>query len=257
MNNLKMKKYYFIAAAIALMAVFVAAPAGATGARDLNWKFRGDYTYNAAATCANAVCGQDQAGKYDCGSAANCCVSSNKPANCDPNVPPCTWGFNPATLALRVPGSQKSYGFNVQGVINFDGHGNWTLKGEILVIRTTVGINPPDIPANQSDLDVAGTYVVDSVGNGLFVDITWPTYTVTLKSGVVLKFSGPITSRGRLDTVTGSSTVIISQTIPEIEEQEIIVAPLTSLLGMKEQRICGNIGTIVQLSPRKNWLSKE
>jgi hypothetical protein len=139
--------------------------------------------------------------------------------------------------------------------MHFDGHGKWTLKGEILVIRTTVGSNPPDIPANQFDLDADGTYVVDSVGNGLFVDITWPTYTVTLKSGVVLKFSGPITSRGRLDTVTGSSTVIISHTIPEIEEQEIIDAPLPSLLGMKEQRICNGTGSLVRLSPWRYWFS--
>ena len=141
--------------------------------------------------------------------------------------------------------------------MHFDGHGKWTLKGEILNIRTSLGTNPnTDIPVTQMDLDVAGTYVLDSVGNGLFVDITSPTYTVTLKSGVVLKFSGPITARGRLDTVTGSSTVIISQTIPEIEEQEIIVAPSTPPLGMKEQRICNGTGSLVQLSPWRNWFSK-
>ncbi len=237
MNNSIMKKYHFIAAAIALLAVFVAAP---VGAGDLNWKLRGDYTYNVAATCAHAVCGKPV-------------DPPNAPYDCD-TFP----GFNPFTLALRVPKSQKSYSYKVQGVMHFDGRGKWTLKGEILNIRTSLGTNPDtDIPVTQMDLDAGGTYVVDSVGNGLFVDITSPTYTVTLKSGVVLKFSGPITARGRLDTVTGSSTVIISQTIPEIEEQEIIVAPSTPPLGMKEQRICNGTGSLVKLSPRKNWLSKE
>ncbi len=235
MNNLRRTKCCFIVAVIALLAVFVAAP---VGAGNLNWKLRGDYAYNVAATCAHAVCGPDQAGIYDCQDES-------------------TRGFDPATLALRVPGSQKSYSYNVQGVMHFDGHGNFTLKGEVLSIRTSLGINPPDIPVAQFDLDVDGTYVVDSVGNGLFVAITPSTsYTVTIKSGPYKGFienvSGSITLRGRLDTVEGSSTVIISQTVPEIEELEMIVPAL----GMNEQRICNPTGSIVQLSPRRNWFSK-
>ena len=62
-------KYYFIAAAIALLAVLVAAPAGAG---NLNWKLHGDYTYNVAATCAHAACGQFVEN--------NCCLSPNNPA---------------------------------------------------------------------------------------------------------------------------------------------------------------------------------
>jgi hypothetical protein len=236
MNNLKITKCCFIVAAIALLAVFVAAPAGAG---NLNWKLRGDYTYNVAATCAHAACGINPTTvKFDCQTAP---------------------GFNPVTLALRVPGSQKSYSYNVQGVMHFDGHGKYTLKGEILVIRTSLGINPPDIPVTQLDLDADGTYVVDSKDNGLFVDITFPTYTATVKSsgpyqGFVYNFSGPVTLRGRLDTVEGGGTVIISQTVPEIEELEIMVPPG---VGMNEQRICNPTGSLVQLSPRKNWLSKE
>ena len=232
MNNLKLSKCCLIAVAVALLAVFVAAPAGAGG---LDRRLFGDYTYNVAATCANAACGINQAtGKYDCQSET-------------------TRGFNPDNLALRVSGSQKSYSYNVQGVINFDGHGKWTLKGDILTLRTSLGTNPiTDIPVTQLALDADGTYVVDSVGNGLVVDITFPNYTVTITSGpfqgLIENFSGPITLRGRLDTVTGSSSVIITQTIPGVEELEIIVPPL----GMNEQRICNNTGSIVKLSTRGN-----
>ncbi len=64
MNNLKLSKCCLIAVAVALLAVFVAAPAGAG---DLDGRLRGDYTYNVAATCANAACGINQTtGKYDC-----------------------------------------------------------------------------------------------------------------------------------------------------------------------------------------------
>jgi hypothetical protein len=237
MNNLKLSKCCFIAVAIALLAVFVAAPAGAGGLD--RWLY-GDYTYNVAATCVNAACGQSSpTGPYDC-----------------VNYP----GFNPDTLALRVPGSQKSYGYNVQGVIHFDGHGKFTLKGEILTIRSSLGTNPTtDIPVSQLDLDADGTYVVDSVGNGLIVDITFSPYTTTIKSGpyqgFVYNFSSAITLRGRLDTVTGSSTLIISTTIPDIEEQ-VLIAP-SDYVGKvpNEQRICNLTGSLVKLSPW-HWFSK-
>ena len=243
-------KYCFIAAAIALLAVFVAAPAGAG---NLSWKLHGDYTYNVAATCAHAACGQVVEN--------NCCLSPNKPAGCKV---PCKYncdtlpGFNPVTLALREPGKQKSYSYNVQGVIHFDGHGNSTVKGEVLVIRTSLGTNPiADIPANQGDLECHGTYIVDSKDNELFVDITSTNCTSKITSGqfglmgFTQELSGPITVRGRLDTFTGTSMVIIGNTLPYIEELEV-TAP-TSSKGLKEQRICNNTGSIVKLSPRKNW----
>jgi hypothetical protein len=229
-------KYYFIVAAIALLAVFVAVPVGA-GNQDR--RLFGDYTYNIAATCVHAVCGQLD-GKFDCQS-------------------PSTRGFDPVTLALREPGTQKSYSYNIQSVIQFDGRGKFTLNGEGLVIRSSLGTNLPDIPANRFGLDCDGTYTVDSVGNEQFVDITFEGCTATIKSGLfgLLGFtqniSGPITARGRLDAGTGSSPVIISNTIPYIEELEVTAAlePLTSLIGSKEQRICNNMGSMEKLSPLK------
>jgi len=222
--------------------VFVAAP---TGAGDLNWKLRGDYTYNIAGTCARAGCSPDQAGKYDCQSES-------------------TRGFNPATLALRVPASQKSDSYKVQSVVHFDGHEKFTLKGEGLSIRLSPGTAPPDIPANQFDLNCDGTYKVNSDGNGLFVDITFTKCTSMIKSGFfgqlgfTQEISGPTTLRGRLDTSTESSPVTISNTIPYIEEMEVtyVLSPFDFLIGSKEQRICNNMGSIVKLSPRKNWFSK-
>jgi hypothetical protein len=238
MNKKNGTKVCFIATAIALLAVFVAAPAGAG---DLNWKLRGDYAYNVAATCATAACGPDLEGKYNCQAES-------------------TRGFDPATLALREPGKQKSYSYNVQGVADFDGHGNFTFKGEALVIRTSLGTSQLDIPANQADLECHGTYIVGSKDSELFVDITSTNCTSKITSGqfglmgVTQELSGPVTVRGRLDTFTGSSIVIISNTLPYIEETEL-TAPLP-LKGMNEQRICNNMGSIVKLSPRRNWFSK-
>ena len=130
--------------------------------------------------------------------------------------------------------------------------GNFTLKGEVLAIRSSLGTNPPDIPANQVDLGCDGTYEIKRIvdeGNGLFVDITFAGCIGKITSGLfgalgfTQKISGPIIVRGRLDTVTGSSSVIISNTIPYIEEIEVIDAPPTLLMGMKEQRICNNTGS--------------
>jgi hypothetical protein len=233
MKKVKGMKYYFIAAAIALLAVFVAAPAGAG---DQDRRLFGDYTYNIAATCVHAACDNK-----DCQSAS-------------------TWGFNPVTLALRVPGSQRSTSYNIQSVIRFDGLGKFTLNGEGLDIRSSLGTpNSIDIPANQFDLICDGTYTVDSVGNEKFVNITFEGCTATIKSGLfgilgfTQKLTGPITVRGRLDAGTGSSPVTISNTIPYIEEGEVTAAlgPLTSLIGSKEQRICNNMGSMEKLSPLK------
>ena len=56
MNNLKVKRCFYIVAAIALLTVFVVAPAGAG---DLNWKLRGDYAWNSTSTCSSASWGFD------------------------------------------------------------------------------------------------------------------------------------------------------------------------------------------------------
>ncbi len=231
MNSSKITKCCFIAAAIALLAVFVAVPAGAGG---LDRRLYGDYTYNVAATCAYAVCGPDQNGKYDCQS---------------------TPGLNPDNLVRLITGRSQSY--NVLGVIHFDGHGKSTLKGEVMTVRISPSTDPVDIPATQSALDCVGTYVVDSEGNELFVDITFTNCTGKIKQPAILgawefNLTGSTTVRGRLDTVTGSSTVIISNTLPYIEELEYTAGPAS---GMKEQRICNNMGTIVKLSPW-HWFSK-
>jgi hypothetical protein len=233
MNTSKISKCCLIAAAIALLAVFVAAPAGAGG---LDRRLYGDYAYNVAATCVRAACGQSAPNTpYDCGSYP---------------------GFDPVSLVLlRSP--QKSDGYNIQSVIRFDGLGKFTLNGEGLAIRLSPGTPPLDIPANQFDLICDGTYTVDSGGNEKFVNITFEGCTSTIKSGLFRgykqDYSGPITVRGRLDAGTGSSPVIISNTIPYIEEIEVIDAPsfLSFLIGSKEQRICNNTGSMEKLSPLK------
>ena len=57
MKNSRITKCCFIAAAIAILAVFTAAP---VGARELNWKLRGDYAWNSTSTCASASWGFGQ-----------------------------------------------------------------------------------------------------------------------------------------------------------------------------------------------------
>ena len=107
-------------------------------------------------------------------------------------------------------------------MIHFDGHGNFTVKGEVLVIRTSLGTSQLDIPANQADLDCHGTYIVDSKDNELFVDITFPNCTIKITSGqfgalgFTQELSGPVIVRGRLDTFTGNSIVIIGNMFPYI-----------------------------------------
>jgi hypothetical protein len=230
MKKTKGITYSLSVAAIVLLAVFIAAPAGAG---EQERRLYGDYTYNVAATCVTAACDNQD------------CQSSS------------TWGFNPVTLALRVPGSQKSNSYNIQGVIRFDGLGKFTLNGEGLVNRLSPGTPPFDIPANQIDLICNGTYKINSVGNEKFVDITFEGGTSTVKSGlftgVVHEITGPITIRGRLDAGTGSSPVTLSNTFPYIEEMEVSNAPsfLTFLIGSKEQRICNNTASIEKLSPLK------
>jgi hypothetical protein len=139
--------------------------------------------------------------------------------------------------------------------------GKFTLNGEGLVIRLSPGTPPFDIPANQFDLICDGTYTVDSVGNEKFVNITFEGCTSTIKSGLFVGYkqdlSGPITVRGRLEAGTGSSPVIISNTILYIEEIVVKEAPppFNIFIGSKEQRICNNTGSIVKLSPW-HWFSK-
>jgi hypothetical protein len=122
MNKKNGTKICFIAAAIALLVVAVAFPAGAGG---LDRRLYGDYTYNISGTCVYAACGSD-------------CQS-------DP-------GFQPGTLIRLHPGNSSSY--NGWGVVRFDGPKKFTLiKGEVIGIRISPPTNALDIPVTIADLN--------------------------------------------------------------------------------------------------------
>ena len=94
------------------------------------------------------------------------------------------------------------------------------------------------------EMECTGTYVVDDEGDELFVGITF----ASCGDQVTHEFEGA-TLQGRLDTVTGTSIVFLSNTSPTIEDVHGFPSPV--------QRICNATGSMVKLSPRKNWFSKE
>ncbi len=142
MNNSKITKCCLIAAAIALLAVFVAAPAGAgdQDRRDLNRLLTGDYYEKSFFTCANANNGFNDAHERNA------------------DIP----GFPSVT----VSGSQES-------ITSYDGHGGWTSKGKNISISHDPGgsIAPLKSPISVYDAYCDGDYWVNpdlSVGGNLF-----------------------------------------------------------------------------------------
>jgi len=235
MNNLKLKRCFFIAAAIALLAVFMTVPAGA---RDLNWKLKGDYTWNSTSACASATWGF--------GSTGNPIMPVFRKPSAVPGQPI----LNPA------PGI--SYNYSVQGVLSFDGHGALDFTGEVLSIILEPYRNNPQggevatfnnfkLPAHHYEIECTGTYFVEHESNELGVTLTSCGF---VGAKPTQEFNGA-TLRGRLDTVTGSSIVFLSNTIPTIE------TVVTDGVTTPVQRICNANGSMVKLSPRKNWFSKE
>jgi hypothetical protein len=231
MNNSKKTKCCIITAAITLLVVFIAAPAGAW---DLNWNLKGDYAWNATSTCASA-----------------------------------TYGFTTDPFPLRkpIPGAIGtppqpapgiSYTYSVQGKFSFDGHGAFHLEGEVLsIILEPYRATPEGDEVNTYKnfkspvhhllaLDGNGIYTITNEADGLFVEITFSSIKIP---GTAIEFNGAIV-RGRLDTVMGTSIVFLSTTSPIPED--VIGLSLTPA-----QRICNATGSMVKLLPRKNWFSKE
>jgi hypothetical protein len=236
MNTLKLKRCFFIAAAIALLAVFVAAP---SGAGDLNWKLRGDYAFNSGGACVFASIG------FELNS------STGK------------WGRKP--LGAPYPGT--SYNYAIQGVFSFDGHGGFTFNGEALHLFLDPFLFPPPpsppappyslwppyetfkYPVNNVNAVGTGEYAVINEANGLFVEITFTTLNFTnpdMSPPLDLTAKG-FTFRGRLDTFAGAGIVFLSST--NETPQDVLGG---SYQGA--QRICNGSGNMVKLSPRNNWL---
>jgi hypothetical protein len=147
MNNKNGIKVGFIAAAIALLVVAVAVPAGAGGLdknnskHDLNRLLTGDYYDVSSITCAYATMGYNE----------------NLERKADlPGYPP----------SVTQSGS-------VASVSSYNGHGGWTSKGKSLMISNDPGGSTPPLksPVKQVDVYCHGDYWVNddlSVGGNLF-----------------------------------------------------------------------------------------
>ena len=231
MNNSKMKKYYFIAAAIALLAVFVAAPAGAGG--HLDSKLHGKYAWNSTQDCALSLGGID----------------------------PDTFERLPVRgTGGIILGITNTY--VMQAEFSFKGNGEFDYEGKVLaIIHEPYRANPlvpfesmlnnfyvrPVISATMVG---EGTYSVTHEGN---VGITFTKTTLTYPDGRNEVYSGS-TSQGRLDTATGSSIVFLSSTDPAVDNVYNVV---DGDLVLKGQRICNGTGSMVKLSPWRYWFSNE
>ena len=237
MNNSIMTKFSFIAAAIALLSVFMAAPAGAG---DLNWKLKGDYTWNSTGTCASASCGFD---------------TTQQIPGPKRNLGPCT---GPGPGPVTIPGTGISYNYTIQGEFSFDGQGNFDFRGETLSIMLEPYRSTPE-PATSGNFtspihhvfaEGTGTYIVDLEADELFVEIKFNSF----KSGPYV-FTGA-TFRGRLTPSSVGSVVFLSTTSPIPEDVDSLY-PATFPLPPNLQRICNATGSMVKLSPGRNWFSKE
>jgi hypothetical protein len=230
MNNLKLNRCFFIAAAIALLAVFMSVPAGAG---DLNWKLKGDYAWNSSGTCASASCGFD----------------TNQIPGPNRNLQPCS---GPLPVAIGI-----SYNYSIQGEFSFDGQGGFDFSGEVLSIMLEPYPNPATIPPlptsanfkspiHHFDADGAGTYIVEFEANELFVEIKFDYLKI---KGTPYEFRGAI-FRGRLTSGSVGSVVFLGSTSPTPED--VVGYPFP-----KMQRICNATGSMVKLSPGRKVLSKE
>jgi len=214
--------------------VFVAAPAAAG---DLNWKLRGDYSYNSTATCASASSGFTDDLFFPLRKGT------------DGVLPDAT---HPPALGI-------SYTYAIQGEFSFNGHGVFDfIKGEVLGIMlepyraSPVGLEVDTYsnfrsPVHHFYAQGTGVYAVKNEADKLFVEIKFDSFGII---GTPILFKGT-TFRGRLDTVTGTSIVFLSTTTPIREEVD------ASFYPPDMQRICNATGSMVKLSPWKNWFSKE
>ena len=218
MNKLTLKRCFIIVAAIALLAVFAAAPAGAGG---LDGKLSGKYSWNSTGTCVSAALGFD----------SNTIPGPGRKTKPD------------GTAAIGV-----SYGYAIRGEVSFDGRGEFKFNGEYLGIMTEPYRSAPDLTSPNFDspvhavdeMECTGNYLVKHDGKELVAELTFDSCKfITLgkeAKGAVL--------RGRLDTATGTTLVFLSATTPTPED--MIGYPLKDM-----QRICNATGSMVKLSPWK------
>jgi hypothetical protein len=220
MNSLSIKKCFFIAAAIALFAVFMAVPAGAGG-----WErmLSGKYSLNTTGTCVAAVFGFD--------------------ANTEPGPG-------------RNAGPGVSYGYAVRGEISFYGHGKFEFIGKYLGTMTEpYGGDPLTLsnfnsPVHAVDeMKCSGSYLVDHDGKELVAELTFDSCKFIFPTLGVKEAKGGVL-RGRLDTATGATLVFLTNTTPTPEDMVGYPSPVM-------QRICTAYGSMVKLSSERERCLKK
>ena len=149
-----------------------------------------------------------------------------------------------------------SYNYAVQGEFSFDGQGNFEFKGETLSIMLEPYRSTPEptssnftSPIHHIGAEGTGTYIVDLEADDLFVEIKFTSF----KSGPYV-FTGA-TFRGRLTSSSVGSVVFLSTTSPIPEDVDSLSPSFP--LPPNMQRICNAAGSMVKLSPGRNWFSKE
>ncbi len=223
MNKIKGIKVCFITAAIALLAVFIAAPAGAW---DLNRLLTGDYASNMSFVCASAY------GNFD----------QDLNRNPDP----------PGLTSVMVSGSS-------QGVTSYDGHGGYTFRGQVLSLtHDPVGSTAPlKSPVSQYDMECRGTYKVNhdlsTEGEGdCRIDPSAGPFTLPPYPPEFYMVINGVRSKGQLLGTMGNILALRSDTETNVETVDfynfpypgigIVPGPVKVL-----ERICSSSGTNMKI----------
>jgi hypothetical protein len=178
----------------------------ATAASADSPQIRGSYAFTGTAACLTAPGG-----------------SPTMPAT--PGVAFPNAGFNDRLQPIDT-GTAFSRSYSVEGIRTFDGHGNGSVKGTVVVVlgRPTPGPTGfPDFPpsASSADFSFQFTYTVD--GNGGWSATMVPgTYTETFTSG---PRANPVVQTATVDAIPPISgaisndgkTLIAAHTVPTVE----------------------------------------
>jgi hypothetical protein len=226
MNQKKGIKVGFIAAAIALLVVAVAVPAGAGDLykkHDLNRLLQGDYEANSSFVCAIARS-----------------------------------GFNEETL-VRADG-QPTYSGSTQGVFHYDGHGNYSFQGKALTVTHDIGTHdsmgkatPNLSPVSQLDMNCSGFYnvnadlSVEGEGECTIVPLKGPYLYSPYPPGFYSVIKG-IQMKGQLLGTIGHILSLRADTEPNVEKGQFYYStPSGPAPASTFERICTGSGMGMKL----------
>jgi hypothetical protein len=131
--------------------------------------------------------------------------------------------------------------FSTQGVRNFDGDGNGTMKGRSVDILPRPSADPR---VGASDVEFKFTYSVDSDG-GLTTQLVPLSY-----KGTTVDINGnPTVETWTIDKLSlfgmvglNNSTITLTSVLPEVQTQTFLTGPRT---GQVRYRICNRSRTLI------------